>query len=41
VDNDRQWFKSKVGLDVSETSRDLAFCSHVTAQADDKIFVHH
>ena len=39
VDSDRQWFKSKVGLDVSETSRDLAFCSHVISQNDDTIFV--
>jgi len=29
VDTDRQWFKSRYGLDVPETSRDLAFCSHV------------
>ncbi|MCT0206468.1 GAF domain-containing protein [Synechococcus sp. CS-1332] len=28
VDGDRQWFKSKVGLDVSETSRDVSFCAH-------------
>jgi two-component system NtrC family sensor kinase len=39
VDGDRQWFKSKVGLDVSETSRDLAFCAHVIAQSDDKLFI--
>jgi GAF domain-containing protein len=39
VDGHRQWFKSRVGLDVSETSRDLAFCSHVIAQSDDKLFV--
>ena len=39
VDSDRQWFKSKVGLSVSETSRDLAFCSHVIAENDCGMFV--
>jgi GAF domain-containing protein len=28
VDEDRQWFKSRVGLSVSQTSRDVAFCAH-------------
>lgn len=28
IDEDRQWFKSKQGLDVSETSRDISFCGH-------------
>lgn len=28
VDTNRQWFKSCVGLDVPETSRDISFCGH-------------
>ena len=28
VDTNRQWFKSKQGLDVCETSRDISFCTH-------------
>ncbi len=28
VDAERQWFKARCGLDVSETSRDVAFCAH-------------
>jgi len=28
VDRTRQWFKAEVGLDVSETSRDVSFCAH-------------
>ncbi len=34
VDEDRQWFKSRVGLDASETSRDIAFCSTAILQSD-------
>ena len=26
VDEKRQWFKSKVGLEASETERDISFC---------------
>jgi PAS domain S-box-containing protein len=28
VDTDRQWFKSKQGLDACETGRDISFCGH-------------
>ena len=34
VDHDRQWFKSRVGIDGAETSRDVAFCAHAILQPD-------
>jgi len=34
VDEDRQWFKAKVGISATETSRDIAFCSTAILQGD-------
>lgn len=32
IDENRQWFKSAVNLDMAETTRDVAFCAHTIAQ---------
>lgn len=39
IDADRQWFKSKVGLDICETARDIAFCTYAIATPDDILVV--
>jgi two-component system, sensor histidine kinase len=28
VDDERQWFKARIGLDAAQTSRDVSFCAH-------------
>ncbi len=38
VDEDRQWFKSKVGLDAEQTPKDVSFCAHAVA-ADEELLV--
>ena len=34
VDDHRQWFKSKVGVQVQETPKDISICAHAIEQSD-------
>lgn len=37
VDDRRQWFKSRQGLDVAQTARDISFCHHVVVDRDELV----
>ncbi|MGY3803643.1 GAF domain-containing sensor histidine kinase [Pigmentibacter ruber] len=37
IDRERQWFKANLGLNATETSRDISFCGHAIHQ--DEIFI--
>jgi PAS domain S-box-containing protein len=39
VDEKRQWFKSRVGLDATETHRDAAFCAHAILEPNDVMVI--
>ncbi|AWW00426.1 GAF domain-containing sensor histidine kinase [Arcticibacterium luteifluviistationis] len=39
IEEDRQWFKAAVGTDLSETPRDIAFCSHAILEQDNFMVV--
>jgi PAS domain-containing protein len=34
IDSERQWLKAKVGLTLSDTPRDVAFCAHAIVEQD-------
>lgn len=34
IDENRQWFKSRRGIDLQETSREIAFCNHTITKPD-------
>jgi len=39
VDKDRQWFKSRLGIDLSETKREYSFCAHAIKTPEENFVV--
>ena len=39
IDRDRQWIKSSINLDLTESSRDIAFCAHAIVEPDELFIV--
>lgn len=39
IDEERQWFKAKVGIGDDETSRDISFCAHAILNPEEMLVV--
>ena len=39
IDQDRHWFKARIGLSMSETHRDVSFCGHTILEPEDLLIV--